>query len=220
MAKLSEKQQRFVAEYLVDLNGTQAAIRTGYSVKTANEQAARLLANVSIQQAIAEAMAERSRRTGVNQDRVVLELAKIAFLKMTDVVDGTMYKVDGKHVILRPTKQEREVADVLSVKYGKSVELVPQVMVPQGVQTPDYLVDGERFDLKAPTGRGKDLFYNVVSKKRKQASSFIFDITDCPLSEDEVRKQVEALFFSRHTRFIEKIVIMRGGEILKVYGRK
>ncbi len=136
------------------------------------------------------------------------------------IVNGTTYKVDGKHVILRPTKQEREVAGVLSVKYGKSVELVPQVMVPQGVQTPDYLVDGERFDLKAPTGRGKDLFYNVVSKKRKQASSFIFDITDCPLSEDEVRKQVEALFFSRHTRFIEKIVIMRGGEILKVYGRK
>ena len=46
-----------------------------------------MLANVSIQQAISEKMAERSKRTGVNQDRVVQELAKIAFLKMTDVVD-------------------------------------------------------------------------------------------------------------------------------------
>lgn len=89
MAKrqLSEQRQRFVDEYLIDLNGTQAAIRAGYSPKTANEQAARLLANVSIQEAIAKAMAERSKRTGINQDRVVLELAKIAFVKMTDVVD-------------------------------------------------------------------------------------------------------------------------------------
>ena len=78
MAKLTAKQQRFIEEYLIDLNATQAAIRAGYSVKTANEQGSQLLAKLSIQQAIAEKMAERSKRTGVNQDRVVLELAKIA----------------------------------------------------------------------------------------------------------------------------------------------
>ncbi len=87
MAKLREKQQRFVEEYLIDLNGTQAAIRTGYSARTANEQASRLLANVSVQQAISERMAERSKRTGVNRDRVILELVRIAYLRMTDVVD-------------------------------------------------------------------------------------------------------------------------------------
>nr|DAI90229.1 MAG TPA: Terminase small subunit [Caudoviricetes sp.] len=88
MAKLTEKQRRFVEEYLIDLNATQAAIRAGYSVKTANEQGSRLLTNVSVQQTIAKAMAERSKRTGINQDRVVLELAKMAFVKMTDVVDS------------------------------------------------------------------------------------------------------------------------------------
>lgn len=136
------------------------------------------------------------------------------------IIKGTAYKVDGKHVILHPTEQEREVAAILSEKYGKKVEYVPQVMVPQGMKTPDYLVDGEHFDLKSPTGRSKDLLYNVVAKKRKQASSFIFDVTDCPLSEDEIIKQAEALYFSRHTRFIDKIVIMKNGEILKAYGRK
>ena len=140
--------------------------------------------------------------------------------KQEYIVNGVTYKVDGKHVVLRPTEQERKSARILSEKYGKTVEFVPQIMFPQGVQTPDYLINGERFDLKSPTGKSKDLFYNVVSKKRKQASSFIFDITDCPLSEDEIRKQVEALYFSRHTRFIEKIVIMKNEEILRVYGRK
>lgn len=136
------------------------------------------------------------------------------------IVNGETYKVDGKHVILRPTEQEKEVVAVLSGKYGKTVELVPQVMYPQGVQTPDYLIAGERFDLKSPTGRSKELFYNVVSKKREQASSFIFDVTNCPLSDDEIKQQIERLYFSRHTRFIDKIVIMRSGEILKVYERK
>lgn len=85
---LTEKQQRFVDEYLIDLNATQAAIRAGYSVKTAREQASQNLTKLNIQQAISEKMAERSKRTGVNQDRIVLELAKIAFVNAADVIDS------------------------------------------------------------------------------------------------------------------------------------
>lgn len=112
MAKLTEKQQRFVDEYLIDLNATQAAIRAGYSVKTANEQGAQNLAKLSIQQAISEAMAERSKRIGVNQDRVVLELAKIAFVKMTDIVDD-----EGK---IKDDTTDDDRACIESVKYKQS----------------------------------------------------------------------------------------------------
>lgn len=136
------------------------------------------------------------------------------------IVNGTTYKVDGKHVILRPTKQEREVADVLSVKYGKVVEFVPQVMFPQGIQTPDYLVDGEKYDLKSPAGRGKNLLYGMLAKKNKQSPNFIFDITDCPLSEEEVRQQIDRLYMSCHTRFVKKIIVIKNGQILKVYDRQ
>ena len=52
MAKLTEKQQRFVEEYLVDLNATQAAIRAGYAVKTADVQGTRMLRNVKVQSAM------------------------------------------------------------------------------------------------------------------------------------------------------------------------
>lgn len=85
------KRDRFVEEYLVDLNATQAAIRCGYSPKTANEQASRLLADVRIKDAVAAAMAERAARTEVTADRVIRELAAIAFANMrryTSVVDG------------------------------------------------------------------------------------------------------------------------------------
>lgn len=79
MAKLTPKQQRFVEEYLIDLNATQAAIRAGYSAKTAQEQGARLLSNVMVQAALAERMKAREQRTEVTQDMVLAELGKIAF---------------------------------------------------------------------------------------------------------------------------------------------
>lgn len=85
MAKLTAKQQRFVDEYLIDMNATQAAIRAGYSPSTAQEQGYQLLQKTSVSEAISVAMAERSKRTGINQDRVMVELAKIAFLNPTDV---------------------------------------------------------------------------------------------------------------------------------------
>ena len=110
--KLTEKQQRFVDEYLIDLNATQAAIRAGYSVKTANEQGSQNLAKLSIQQAIAEQMAERSKRTGINQDRVVLELAKIALVKMTDIVDS-----QGR---IKSDASPDDLACIESVKYKES----------------------------------------------------------------------------------------------------
>src|SRR5690242_5329316 len=76
---LNDRQARFVAEYLVDLNATQAAIRAGYSARPAYSAGERLLRNVEVAAAIAEGRAARSRRTEVTQDRVVLELARVAF---------------------------------------------------------------------------------------------------------------------------------------------
>lgn len=76
---LNAKQRRFVDEYLIDLNATQAAIRAGYSAKTANEQGSRLLANASVQASLSERMKKREHRTEITQDKVLAELAKIGF---------------------------------------------------------------------------------------------------------------------------------------------
>lgn len=139
--------------------------------------------------------------------------------KLSYIVDSVTYAVDGKHVVLDTSDVERAIAVSLSGKYGKDVELVPKVNYPLGVQTPDYLIDGERFDLKSPIGRSRNLLYNLVSKKKKQASSFIFDLTRCSLSDDDIERQIKELYFSRHTRFIDKVVVMKNGEVLKVYER-
>lgn len=85
---MTKKQKLFCEEYLIDLNATQAAIRAGYSPETAGAIGAENLKKPQIQKAIAKAMADRSRRTGVNADRVVMELAKIAFVNAANVIDA------------------------------------------------------------------------------------------------------------------------------------
>lgn len=89
MKKLTPKQQAFVAEYLVDLNATQAAIRAGYSAKTAEQQASRLLSHVKVAEAIAERMKERASRTEITQDRVLKEYARLAFFDPRKLFDST-----------------------------------------------------------------------------------------------------------------------------------
>lgn len=106
---MTDKQKRFCEEYLIDLNATQAAIRAGYSPKTANEQGSRLLANVSIRTHIDKAIAARSARTGVNADRVVRELARVAFVNPTEIVDPDTARV-------RETATDDDKAAISAIK--------------------------------------------------------------------------------------------------------
>lgn len=115
---MTPKQQRFIEEYLVDLNATQAAIRAGYSARTANEQAARLLAKASVSAAIKQAMDRRSVRTEITQDRVLKEYARLAFSDMRDLmawgVDGVKLK---EHADLTDD-QAAAVAEISETKDG------------------------------------------------------------------------------------------------------
>ena len=74
---LAPRQARFVKEYLVDLNGTQAAIRSGYSSRTANEQAARLLANVYVKTAVEAGAAKQHAQLDLTAEKVLAELLRI-----------------------------------------------------------------------------------------------------------------------------------------------
>jgi len=92
MSDLTPKQERFCQEYKIDLNGTQAAIRAGYSKKTANEQAAQLLAKLSIQNRIKELQQEIAERNKLKADDVIEELRKIGFMTIDELFtdNGTL----------------------------------------------------------------------------------------------------------------------------------
>lgn len=117
---LTAKQQRFCDEYLIDLNATQAAIRAGYSEKTAYSAGQRLLKNVEAQNYIDERKADRMERTEITQDMVLKELAIIAFSNAADYANiiekEAMVEVNGVTVPL-------EDADGNPIKY-RTVEPV------------------------------------------------------------------------------------------------
>lgn len=84
---MTPKQARFIEEYLIDLNATQAAIRAGYSEKTAQEIGAENLSKPIIAAAIQKALEERSRRTEITADKVLCEIARLSFMDPRKVFD-------------------------------------------------------------------------------------------------------------------------------------
>lgn len=148
---------------------------------------------------------------GKNEDKgIVSDLLEYAFEKDT-------YKVDGKNVILDYSIHEKKVAENIAEKYGKKIQMVPRVVYPQGISTPDFKIDNVSWDLKTISTAGKNVFYNAVKKKKRQAGCFIFDITECPLENEEIEQQINNLFRSTHLTFIDQIALYKNDEIIKVY---
>ncbi len=124
MAKLTAKQQRFVDEYLIDLNATQAAIRAGYSAQYANTNASKLLQITTIKNALAERMKEKESALIATQDEILKYLTSVMRGESTAAVivteDGIPREMD-KH----PNEKERlQAAELLGKRYGLYVEKV------------------------------------------------------------------------------------------------
>lgn len=104
---LTAKQQRFVKEYLVDLNATKACIRAGYSVKSADKIGSQLLGKSGVAAAIAAAQEKLAKKLEITQERVLREYAKLAFSDIRNVVrwgESVMVKMeDDGEVVVRNT---------------------------------------------------------------------------------------------------------------------
>lgn len=142
---MTPKQQRFVDEYLIDLNATQAAIRAGYSAKTANEQGARLLANVSVRNAVSEAKAKRSKETGIDAAWVLSRLAAEAFADLADLYD--------EHGRVKPVKdwplvwRQGLVAGIEVETIGEGAGHVTKVKISERIKRVELI--GKHVDVQA-----------------------------------------------------------------------
>src|SRR5574344_1053159 len=105
MGSLNAKQEAFCREYIIDLNGTQAAIRAGYSEKTAQEQSSRLLSNVKVSERVAELMQERSDRVRIDDSYVLNRLVEIDQMDVVDILndDGSMKAIKDWPKVWRTT---------------------------------------------------------------------------------------------------------------------
>ncbi|VEJ54617.1 terminase small subunit [Pragia fontium] len=139
MAKLNDKQELFCREYIVDLNATQAAIRAGYSEKTAQEQSSRLLSNVMIQSRIAELNADRLERVRIDADYVLNRLVEIDQMDVLDILtdSGDLKPVADWPKAWRTTLSGLEVTAMMGD--GDSAALLKKIKWPDKVKNLELL---------------------------------------------------------------------------------
>lgn len=121
--KLTKKQAAFVKEYLIDLNATQAAIRAGYSKKTAGITGHENLNKPKIAAKIEKAMSKRAKRTEITQDEVLKELARIGFANISDFVKVVESHEDKKEPIL--DKNGKEIGTQIITRVSQTVKIEP-----------------------------------------------------------------------------------------------
>lgn len=145
MAKLTAKQERFVEEYLVDLNATQAAIRAGYSLKTARAIGQENLTKPDIQDAIQKAMEQRSHRTEITQDWVLEELRKVASVNGADYA-SVVTKKRPETVIDEDTGEEKQVS-----RMSQRVELIDTDELTEDQRAAISSIEETKFGIKVNT---------------------------------------------------------------------
>jgi phage terminase small subunit len=159
LKKLPAKQQRFVLEYLVDLNATQAALRAGYAKNTAEKQASRLLGIVGIKLAITERQREIAKRLKITSERVAQEYSVVAFLDF-----GIFFKDDGTLLPIHEMCSDARaaLASIDAVMTGNGEEVVKKI------KTYDKL--------KALNALAKHLGFFEENNKQKQLSFLDHDL--------------------------------------------
>ncbi len=134
--KLPPKQVRFAEEYIKDLNGTQAATRAGYSQRTANEQAARLLANVSVQQYVKKLLEERSQEVKIDAAYVLTRLGEIDQMDALDILadDGSVKPIADWPKIWRQMISGLDVMEIAQGDEETRIAVVKKIKWPDKIR--------------------------------------------------------------------------------------
>lgn len=136
-------------------------------------------------------------------------------------INGVTYQVDGHNVVLDYSPHEKEIAELLEKEFGGELYMVPRVNNPQGVSTPDYLFRGESYDLKTiGENAGENTIFNRIKKAKGQAENFVIDTTASGLAADTISKQIRKLFTRDDTEWLDKVIIVHNGTVVRVVKRK
>jgi phage terminase small subunit len=155
MPTLTPKQRLFVDEYIIDFNATAAAVRAGYSPKTAVKIGSENIRKPDVQAAIQEVMSKRESRTQITQDRVLQEFARIAFLdpkalfddegkprRIVDLSDDTAAAIAGLDVVMTGNS-ELGVGQVQKIKIADKIQALTQLARHLGMLNDKIKVSGD-----------------------------------------------------------------------------
>jgi phage terminase small subunit len=150
MVKLTDKQEQFCREYLIDLNATKAAIRAGYSEKTAQAQSSRLLSNVMVQNRIAELKGERNEQVNIDAAYVLKRLHEIDQMDVLDILqdDGRLKPISQWPKVWRTTLQGIDISTIITNNDEETQEtILKKIKWPDKVRNLELL--GKHVDVQA-----------------------------------------------------------------------
>ena len=130
--------------------------------------------------------------------------------------NGKKYYVDNKNVVLDYSRQEIEVAELITKTFGGTIYMIPRINYPKGIKTPDYIWNNERWDLKTIHGNSKNSLYDSIKNSKEQSNNFIIDISKSKLSTLDAERQIAKIFDSSIRKWIRYIIIIKHNNI-KVY---
>lgn len=134
--------------------------------------------------------------------------------------NGVRYTLDDPNVNLNPSKSEYHVARWITKNLGKDITLVPTVSGKYvGVRTPDYLINGERFDLKELEGNGKNTVDTRVHKSKGQTENFIFELSKTDMSIEEFKRQLYDVYLLKK-RKINTSIVIKDDKLIDIWQKK
>lgn len=185
MAKLTDKQELFAREFIVDLNATQAAIRAGYSEKSSRNQGARMMANDDILDRIAELKSERNEQVGVDAAYVLRRLTEIDQMDVLDILlaNGELKPIKDWPKVWRTTLSGMDVVELAS---ADSAALLKKIKWPDKVKNLELL--GKHVTVQA--------FKEQVSSEVTGKNGGPIQYTD--ITEEELDERLKELGHGRH----------------------
>lgn len=136
------------------------------------------------------------------------------------IVNGEILKVDGKKVILDHNKHELDYAKWIVNELGGDLGLHPRVVLPKNINTPDYIWNEEKWDLKTINNHGNSTLSNAIKKAKKQTNNVILDIQIDSYTDEILNNELLRIFNNKRLGFIDKIMITRKGEFIGIFKKK
>ena len=129
-------------------------------------------------------------------------------------------KVDGKNIVLDYSKSELECAKWLEETFGGKIYMCPRVNIPEVIKTPDYIWNGEYWDLKEiKIGSKRVIDSRLNGKQKEQSNNYIIDISNNTLPNIAIINQIKNVFNSKSRQWLKKIIVVRNKKLVMVLKR-
>ena len=148
---------------------------------------------------------------------------KVKGLKVDDLkeikVSGKIYKVDNRCIVLDYSESEKEIAQWLTNQMGGHVYMCPRIILPEGIRTPDYIWDNEKWDLKSITQHSKNTINNAIKNTKNQSNNVILNLIDETYSDKELVKEMKRIYSNQRYNYIDKILILEKTMLRGIFKR-